>query len=153
MKQTMWKTTIRPAFNDIDAFVHINNCRLPVWFELAREPVFSLFTPDLAENLVELPLIVARVTVDYLAQMTIGHDVEIHTHIRKIGRTSLTTYQEAYQKGVLSVKGDCVLVHFDYDNEKAAPIPPPVAEELRKHMIDPDNPNLKTRSGRFPAVS
>lgn len=149
----MWKTTVRPAFNDIDAFVHVNNCRLPVWFELAREPVFAAFTPNLADDLTILPLIVARISLDYLAQMTIGHDIEIHTYIKKIGRTSVTTYQEAYQKGALSVKGDCVLVHFDYDAQKAAPIPNDIAEKLRKHMVDPENPNLRTRSGRFPAVS
>jgi acyl-CoA thioester hydrolase len=99
-----------------------------------------------------MPLIVARITVDYLAQIVIGHDVTLQTHIKKIGRTSVTVYQEAYQKGVLCAKGDCVVVHFDYDAEKAAPIPPDIAEKLRKHMIDPENPNLRTRSGRFPAV-
>ncbi len=148
----MWKTTIRPAFSDLDAFVHVNNCRLPVWFELGREPFFELFTPDLDENIVNMPLIVARITVDYLAQMVFGHDVTVQTYVKKIGRTSITVHQEAYQRGKLSAKGECVMVHFDYDAEKAAPIPPDIAEKMRKHLIDPDNPNLKTRSGRFPAA-
>jgi acyl-CoA thioester hydrolase len=147
----MWKTTVRPAFNDLDAFVHVNNCRLPVWFELAREPVFEIFTPGLDEHLVELPLIVAKITIDYIAQMTIGHDVELRTYVKKIGRSSVTVYQEAYQRGVLSAKGDCVMVYFDYDAEKAVPVPSDIADILRKHMIDPDNPNLRTRSGRFTA--
>lgn len=148
----MWKTTVRPAFNDIDAFVHVNNCRLPVWFELAREPFFETFTPGLDENLVAMPLIVAKITVEYVAQMTIGHDVDIHTYVKKIGRTSVSVHQEAYQRGALCVKGECVMVHFDYDAEKAVPIPADIADKLRKHLIDPENPNLKTRSGRFPAV-
>ncbi len=118
----MWKTNIRPAFNDIDAFVHVNNCRLPVWFELAREPFFEIFMPGLDENLVRLPLIVARITVDYLAQMKIGHAIEIRTYVKKIGRTSVTLYQEAHQRGEFCVKGECVLVHFDYATEKAKAI-------------------------------
>ena len=149
----MWKTTIRPAFGDIDAFVHVNNCRLPVWFEMAREPFFETFMPDWAERLVDMPLIVARITVDYLAQLVIGHPVEIHTYVKKIGRTSITVHQEAHQKGKLCVKGECVMVHFDYEAEKAVPVPADIADKLRKHMIDPENPNLKTRSGRFPAAN
>ncbi len=148
----MWKTTIRPAFNDIDAFVHVNNCRLPVWFELAREPFFTTFTPNLAEDLVTMPLIVAKVTIEYLAQMTIGHEVEIRTYVKKIGRTSVSVHQEAYQRDALCVKGECVMVHYDYDEGKPVPIPENIADTLRRHLVDPDNPNLKTRSGRFPAV-
>lgn len=41
----MFTRTIEPAFYDTDALGHINNTRLPAWFELARNDLFRLFTP------------------------------------------------------------------------------------------------------------
>ena len=43
----MFVRTIEPAFYDTDALGHVNNTRLPAWFELARNDLFRLFTPDL----------------------------------------------------------------------------------------------------------
>lgn len=145
----VWKTTITPHFGDADPLRHINNCRLPVWFEVGRAPIFSIFHPSL--ELETWPLILAKISVDYVSQMRWDHNVEITTYIKKVGRSSFTTYQEAHQDGRLSAKGEAVLVHFDYATQKATPIPEAVAKELEKHLVPPDHPNLRTRSGRFPA--
>lgn len=145
----MWKTSVHPAFGDIDGLGHINNCRLPMWFELGREPVYGIFMPELDPT--KVPLIIARITVDYVSQMKFGKDIEIHTYIKKVGRTSLTTYQEAYQKGVLGAKGETVLVHFDYIEQKTKAISEKETAQLMKHIVAPDHANLRTRSGRFPA--
>lgn len=143
----MWKTSVHPAFGDVDGLGHINNCRLPVWFELGREPIYGIFMPELDPT--RVPLIVARITVDYISQMKYGKDIEFHTFIKKIGRTSLTAYQEAYQNGILTAKGETVLVHFDYEEQKTLQIPEKEGAQLLKHMIDPDHPGLRSRSGRF----
>ncbi len=142
-----WKTSVTPGFGDADPLRHINNTMLPIWFELAREPIFRLIHPTLDYD--TWPLILARIQVDFVAQMKFGQPVEIHTYIKKLGRSSFTVYQEAYQLGVLGVKGECILVHFDYRTQKSCPIPPAIAAELAEYLIDPENPNLRTRSGRF----
>lgn len=146
----MWKMVITPSFGDADPLRHINNCMLPYWFETARNPIFPLFHPSLDYD--AWPLILARISVDYISQMKYGADIEIHTFIKKYGRSSFTVYQEAYQNGVLGAKGEAVLVHFDYETQKSAPIPERVAKALDKHMADPQNPNLRSRSGRLPAM-
>ncbi|MCD8350365.1 MAG: acyl-CoA thioesterase [Planctomycetaceae bacterium] len=145
-----WKTVITPGFGDADPLRHINNCRLPVWFEEGRIPLFKVFHPSL--DLDTWPLILARISVDYIAQMRWDAEVEILTYIKKFGRSSLTVYQEAYQDNRLSAKGETVLVHFDYATQKSKPIPPDIAAILQAHLIEPDNPNLRTRSGRLPAA-
>ena len=145
-----WKCTITPNFSDADPLRHINNCRLPVWFEQGRVPIFRLFHPSFALD--SWPLILARISVDYIAQMRWDRDVEITTYIKKIGRTSVTIYQESHQEGVFTARGESVLVHFDYTVQKPQPIPQKIVEELERHLIGPEHPNLRTRSGRFPPV-
>lgn len=144
----MWKKTVTPRFGDIDGLRHINNCMLPVWFELGREPIFRYFHPDL--SLGNWSLIMARISVDFVAQMRLGADVEIRTYMKKIGRSSMTAFQEAWQNGVLGAKGEAILVHYDFDNQKSLAIPDAIRDELKKHMIAEDHPGLRTRSGRFP---
>lgn len=146
----MWKITITPEFGDADPLRHINNTMLPLWFELGRNAVFRVFHPSLDYD--TWPLILAKISVDFVSQMKYGADVEIHTFIKKYGRSSFTVYQEAYQSGVLGAKGEAVLVHFDYKTQKSSPIPDNIAKVLEKHLVNPDNPNLRTRSGRFPAA-
>ena len=72
----MFTRTIEPAFYDTDALGHINNTRLPAWFELARNDLFKLFTPDL--NPKQWRLIMARMEVDYRAERFTA-DIEIRT--------------------------------------------------------------------------
>ena len=77
----MFTKTITPRFGDVDGLRHINNTRLPVWFELGREPFFRMFNPDmLLEN---WNLIMAHIDVDFLTPMTLGADIEIRTYAAK----------------------------------------------------------------------
>ncbi len=147
----MWTKTVTPAFGDVDGLRHINNCLLPVWFELAREPVFRLFHPQL--SLEGWQLIMAKISVDFVAQMRLGSDVDLRTYVKKIGRSSLTVYQEAWQKDQLGAKGEAVIVHFDFEKEKSIPIPDEIRAELEKHLLPDDTAGLRTRSGRFPEIS
>ena len=75
---------------------------------------------------------------DYLKQIFLGQDVEIRTHILKIGNSSFTLGQEAWQDGQLKVKGTCVLVHFDFMEQKSVPIPDDIRLQLEEHLIPAD---------------
>jgi acyl-CoA thioester hydrolase len=147
----MWSKTVTPRFGDIDGLRHINNCMLPIWFETAREPFFRLFHPNLNLN-EEWRLIMAKIMVEFVQQMRLGADIEIRTFIKKLGRSSMTLYQEAWQDGVLGAKGEAVVVHYDFQEKKSLPIPDDIREELERNMIpEEQNSNPRTRSGRFPA--
>ncbi len=147
----MWKKKVTPRFGDVDGLRHINNCMLPIWFEIGREPCFRLFHPDL--DLTHWQLIMAKISVEFTYQMRLGADVEIHTYVRKIGRSSVTMYQEAWQEGNLGAKGDSVMVYYDFDGLKSLTIPESIRLQLEKHMVDSDHPYLRTRSGRFPGAA
>ena len=146
----MWKKTVTPRFGDIDGLRHINNCLLPQWFELARDPMFRLFHPGLAMD--DWRLIMARISVDFVAQMRLGSDVEIRTYVKKLGRSSFTVYQEAWQDGQLGAKGEAVIVYYDFKNRKSLPIPDDIRAQLARCLLPEDGGASRPRSGRFPEI-
>ncbi|NLB65055.1 MAG: acyl-CoA thioesterase [Lentisphaerae bacterium] len=128
----MLTKTITPRFGDVDGLRHINNTCLPMWFELAREPFFRLFNPDM--NLETWNLIMARIEVDFVAPMALGADIEIRSVVDKIGDSSFTVCQEAWQNSRLGARGLAVVVHYDFNNEKAMPIPDDIRARLQELM-------------------
>jgi acyl-CoA thioester hydrolase len=130
----MFVEKVTPRFGDIDGLRHITNTVPPMWFELARNPLFKLFVPDLAVNYDKWNLILVRMEFDFVGQLYFGADVEIRTYIEKIGNTSFTVYQEAWQNGGLGVKGKAVCVYFDFKEQKPKPIPEDIKLKLKEHI-------------------
>ena len=125
---------LQPRFSETDALGHINNTVVPVWFESARADIFEIFNPE--QNLEQWNLIIAKIEVNYVAQISYQNKVEIRTHISKIGNSSLTILQEVYQQDVRVAWGECVMVKFDYKNSKADAISKFEKLHLAKHLID-----------------
>lgn len=130
----MFETTISPRMNETDALGHISNTVMPIWFETARQPIFEIVHPS--QTLAGWPLIVARIEVDYVGQVFTGNDVLIRTAVARIGTSSFTTYQEAWQNGQLVAKGYVVHVYFDYQRKQSAPLPESVTAKLRAHILE-----------------
>ena len=128
----MFSKTVTPRFGDVDGLRHINNTMLPVWFELGREPLFRYFNPGM--SLENWNLIMAHIDVDFIVPMTLGADIEIRTTVSKIGRSSFTVYQEAWQSATLCAKGSAVVVHYDFINKKSLPVPDDIRALLEEHL-------------------
>jgi acyl-CoA thioester hydrolase len=130
----MFYIELQPRFSDTDALGHISNTTLPVWFEQARLPLFRIFHPTL--DVKTWPLIIARVEIDFVAQSFWHLPVEVRTGIGKIGNSSFQAVQEAWQDGQLIARGKAVLIHFDYEAEKAVSISEETRGQLTEHMIE-----------------
>ncbi|MEW6997544.1 acyl-CoA thioesterase [Colwelliaceae bacterium BS250] len=128
----MFTEIITPRFSDTDALGHINNTMVPIWFEGARNPVFKIFMPEL--DLAKWPVILAKIDVEFHAQMFFQHDIEIRTSIARIGSSSFTVYQELWQQRKLCASGNAVMVNFCYKSQKAQPIADNVRQELHLHL-------------------
>ncbi len=128
----MWTNTLSPRFAETDALGHINNTVLPVWFEDSRTPIFELFCPGMDTN--DWHLIIAKIDVEFLAEIYFGKLVEIRTYMIKIGNSSMVVGHEAWQEGIMVAKGSAVMVHFDHTAKASKPIPKDVREILEKHM-------------------
>ena len=127
----MYKTTITPRVSETDGVGHINNTVLPVWFEAARNPIFSLFTPD--HDFSNWKMVIVKTTLEFVKQIYFGQEVEIHTYVSKMGNSSLELYEELYQQGTLRAKNSAVYVNYDLDKQKAERIPDPIRTELSAH--------------------
>ena len=125
--------TVSPRFGDMDALGHINNTVPAVWFELARNPLIELFDPDLKLDRKTFPLIIAHSDYDFVDQLYFKYRVEIKTWITRIGTKSFTAYHEAWQQDRLCVKGNAVMVHYDFNTETSTPIPEDKKELLARH--------------------
>lgn len=131
----MWSFKVHPRFGDIDGLRHVNNNTLGTWFEMGRTELFKIFTPDLNLDYDVWRLILVHADYDYLAQMFFDGEVEIRTYILKIGNSSFTVGHEAWQNGELKAKGTCVLIHFNFIEQKSVSLPEDIRLELEKHLI------------------
>ena len=80
----------------------------------------------------------ARMEIDYRAELHYGHDIEVRTYLSRLGNSSFTVTQEAHQKGELTNLGHTVLVHFDHQTKKAVPIEGELREALMEHLHEPE---------------
>ncbi len=130
---------ITPRFGDIDALRHVNNNVIGEWFETSRNDIFRYFTPDLSLSYKDWKLIMVRNEFDYIGQIFYNADVKIKTYVLKIGNSSFTLGHEAWQNGELKVKGQSVLVHFDFIEQKSMRIPDDIRKKLETHLISFEN--------------
>ena len=130
----MFSIMVTPRFGDMDILGHINNTVPVVWFELARNPIFKLFDPELRLSRKTFPLIMAHTDYDYVDQLYFHSGVEIRTWIGRIGTKSFTSYHEAWQEKRLCVRGNAVMVHYDFNAERSTPIPGTMKKILSQHL-------------------
>ena len=127
--------TIEPRFGDTDVLGHISNTVLAGWFEMARNPFFRIFSPDLTISHESWPLIMAHTDYDFVDELFYGHEVEIRSGIIRIGTKSFTLHHEAWQKGKLCVKGNAVVVYYDFKAKESRPIPEDKKKILSGYLL------------------
>jgi len=131
----MFTTIITPRFGDIDALGHVNNIVSAGWFELARNHIIKIFNPAMEIKRETFPLVLVHSDYDFMGQLYFNCDVEVRTWITKIGTKSFTVCHEARQQDRICVKGNAVVVHYDFGAEKSVPIPEDKKRLLAEHLI------------------
>jgi len=129
----MFTLKVMPRFYETDAFRHINNTVVAGWFETAREPIFRIFAPSMQPQ--DLPLILARIEVDFVAQIHYGDEVTIETGIAAIGNSSFVVRHTAFQGGREVARGQAVQVHFDWQSAASAPLTEALRAQLAVHLL------------------
>ena len=130
----MFELTVTPRFGDMDILGHINNIVPAMWFETARNPLFKIFDSQLELKRETFPLIMAHADYDFVDQLYFQYEVNIKTWVSRIGTKSFTIYHEAWQQGRLCVKGNAVIVHFDFNVGVSTPIPEDKKKLLALHL-------------------
>jgi acyl-CoA thioester hydrolase len=99
----------RVRFRDCDAMGHVNNSVYSTFLEEARIEMLG----GLAD------FILARVEIDFRAQLRAGDEVEVHTRCARIGTKSLVLEHEVRVDGRLAAEAKSVLVGYDYEQEQS----------------------------------
>ncbi|MFT5172022.1 MAG: acyl-CoA thioester hydrolase [Gammaproteobacteria bacterium] len=128
----MFSTPITPRVSETDGSGHINNTVAPIWFEAGRKEIFRICNPDLYFG--DWHLILAAMTVDYVAQVFWKHPAEVRTWVQRIGTKSFTVYEEIWQDERLCTKGTSTYVYFDHKAQQSQPIPAMVRGALHEHL-------------------
>jgi acyl-CoA thioester hydrolase len=101
----------RSLFGDMDANRHLNNGAIGRVFEEGRADLNRrVFGPTTAEPTNEVSLLLATITVDFLAQSRYPGAVEVATAVTQIGGTSYVLAQAAFQNSACIALASSVMV-------------------------------------------
>jgi acyl-CoA thioester hydrolase len=118
------RTPIQVRFRDTDAFGHVNNAVFFTYIELARvRYLLDVLQP--AQPFDRLPLILARVELDFRSAIMFGEEVEVTTQVDRIGRSSIAMSHRMTAGPDRRLVGEAqsVLVTYDYEVSKPMPVP------------------------------
>jgi acyl-CoA thioester hydrolase len=109
-----WPWTIRERvrFRDCDAMGHVNNAVYSTYLEQARIGIMGGLTE----------MILARVEIDFRAELRHGEEVEIRSRCPRIGTKSLDLEHQIRAGSRLVAEAKSVLVGYDYGAGKSVPL-------------------------------
>lgn len=127
-------TEIRVRGYHLDVYGHVNNARYLEFLEEARW--------DLLENIFDIEtwrakgfaFFVVKITINYRRPVTIGHVIEIRTHLERFGNRSATLTQKVYLKGEDALIADAEITFVIADAQTGRALP--IEGELRE-MFEP----------------
>jgi len=119
-------------YGDTDRQGHINNAVFSTMYETGRMVVLD------HARACNLPagtsFVIARITIDFRAELFWPGQVDIGTAISAIGNTSMTLSQALYQNGKCVSTAESVMVQLGADH-RAAPLGPELREFLEKLKV------------------
>ena len=110
----------RVRFSDRDALGHVNNAVYSTYLEEARIGVLGGLTD----------FILARVEIDFRAELRAPEEVEVRSRLDRIGTKSFDLRHEIRAAGELVAEARSVLVAYDYGRGESVPVP----DELRRRL-------------------
>jgi acyl-CoA thioester hydrolase len=115
-------------FRDVDAMGHVNNAVFLTYMESAR--VAFLLDLGAATGLQDLPIIVARVEIDFRAPVRFGDELEVGVRASRFGAKSFDLDYELRAGDRVVAEAKSVCVAYDYAERQTVPIPDAWRERL-----------------------
>jgi acyl-CoA thioester hydrolase len=104
-------------YGDTDRQGHVNNAVFATFMETGRvELIYNPDDPLLDEG---FSFVLAKLDIDYVAEVLWPGTVEIGTRVLRVGRSSVTMQQAVFQNGKLCASAETVVVHFDQTTRKS----------------------------------
>jgi acyl-CoA thioester hydrolase len=102
----------RVRFRDCDAMGHVNNAVFSTYLEEARIGVLGGLTP----------FILARVEIDFRAELRAGEEIEVGSRVSRVGTKSFDLEHQIRSDGRVVADAKSVLVGYDYDAGASVPL-------------------------------
>jgi acyl-CoA thioester hydrolase len=131
-----FRCPVEVRFADVDAMGHVNNAVHVTYLELARLRLWQErfgFTGSARD----IPIILARVSVDYRSPIVLEDRVLVGVGVNEIGRTSFTLRYVIEASGRLAAEAETVQVIFDYGSRSPVPIPDDLRAKLEALRLLP----------------
>jgi acyl-CoA thioester hydrolase len=113
----------RVRFRDCDSLGHVNNAVYSTYLEQARMGMLG----GLSE------FILARVEIDFRAELRAGEEVEVRSRCSRVGTKSFELEHELRTDGRVVAEARSVLVAYDYALGRSVEVP----DALRARLLAP----------------
>jgi acyl-CoA thioester hydrolase len=107
-----WTQRERVRFRDCDAMGHVNNAVYSTYLEQARIGILGALEP----------FILARVEIDFRAELRSGEEVEVRSRCPRIGSKSFDLEHQIWAGDRLVAEAKSVLVGYDYGAGTSVPL-------------------------------
>jgi acyl-CoA thioester hydrolase len=121
------EAVFQPRATEINFAGHVSNTVLPVWYEEALQ---AFLRQKMRGG--TFPYLVVRMDQLFKREMFHGTDVVVKTSVQKIGNTSITLFQEAWQNDTIAAEATTVLVNVSDTTNR----PVPLTDELCKCLSE-----------------
>lgn len=108
-------------FNDLDSLGHANNNAFGVYFESGRVALHRAV--DTAVRAPGTQIVLARIAIDYLAELLYGQTVTVGIGFARLGTTSWTTWSALFADGRCAAVSEAVTVLIDDASRRPVPLP------------------------------
>jgi acyl-CoA thioester hydrolase len=107
-----WTHREHVRFRDCDAMGHVNNAVYSTYLEQARISILGGLEP----------FILARVEIDFRAEVRAGEDVDVRSRCPRIGTKSFDLDHQVWAGDRLVAEAKSVLVGYDYESGTSVPL-------------------------------
>ena len=113
------RTHEKLRYADTDRQGHVNNAVFSTMLETGR--VELLYSPDKPLAAEGCSFVIARLELDFMAEINWPGQVDVGTRVARIGRSSVTLEQGLFQDGKCAAMARTVIVQVDDASASSAP--------------------------------
>jgi len=130
----MFYTQVHPTSGDVTKAGHVGFSVLPTWFEQGFKGIYQILNPQ--GEIKQGSAIVARLELDYRAEVDGEGLVTIETGVGRMGTSSFTLTQKLTQHEKTAAVSQVTMVYFDYTHKRATSLPDDVRGSLESHLVE-----------------
>lgn len=127
-------TTVTLRYSDQDPMQHINNVAVTAFLESGRAGLIGKIIGIPEQS--GFAMVLARLTVDYLHEITFPEPVEVGGRLARAGGRSLTSQYVIFQGERCCVVSESVNVFFDTQTRRSTEPPEHIAARIAAHLSE-----------------